>query len=228
MNLLLAWLVTSTEFLLIDTASALRIFRDLANQGLKIDFKRVTEIEDVLKDDFSLNSFIEMFIPVYNFYKTYCDIRDYNDFFPYIIKDLYMMGLLTKMSDFELQEYAKNPSVLNAIRAPITCAKRLENAYTLELSDEHYPSKIWFEILNTNGQTRLEILQAEGPIAALTTEEQKETIEFFMLSYVLETKISLKNIEKDLSLEDQEKILEAYQETKDEEEKNNKLTRKKK
>ena len=43
MNILLAWLITSAEFLLIDTASILRIFKDLADQGFKINYEKFNE-----------------------------------------------------------------------------------------------------------------------------------------------------------------------------------------
>lgn len=141
MNILLAWLITSAEFLLIDTANSLRIFKTLADQGLKIDYDKFCEFYDNLNDD-SKDCLYKMFIPFYNFYKTYTDIRDYNILYPYLIKEMYALGLLENMSDFELREYQKNPSIINALRVPLVCAKRLENAYVWELQNQEYSSTI--------------------------------------------------------------------------------------
>ena len=73
MNVLLAWLITSAEFLLIDTASILRIFKDLADQGFKINYEKFNEFYEYLKDENSKDYFIKMFVPFYNFYRTYID-----------------------------------------------------------------------------------------------------------------------------------------------------------
>lgn len=230
MNILLAWLVTSAEFLLIDTANSLRIFKTLADQGLKIDYDKFWEFYDNLNDD-SKDYLYKMFIPFYNFYKTYTDIRDYNILYPYLIKEMYALGLLENMSDFELREYQKNPSIINALRVPIVCAKRLENAYVWELQNQEYSSTIWFELSNKKGLEAIDILQVKGFLAKMKPEEIKEIIE----TYIVEDAISksIKSLIDSEELPEEEKKIIAsiyYDVLKEdkEESKEIKLTKKKK
>lgn len=230
MNILLAWLVTSAEFLLIDTANSLRIFKTLADQGLKIDYNKFWEFYDNLNDD-SKDYLYKMFIPFYNFYKTYTDIRDYNILYPYLIKEMYALGLLENMSDFELREYQKNPSIINALRVPIVCAKRLENAYVWELQNQEYSSTIWFELSNKKGLEAIDILQVKGFLAKMKPEEIKEIIE----TYIVEDAISksIKSLIDSEELPEEEKKIIAsiyYDVLKEdkEESKEIKLTKKKK
>ncbi len=231
MNILLAWLVTSAEFLLIDTASILRIFKDLADQGFKINYEKFNEFYEHLKDENSKDYFIKMFVPFYNFYRTYIDIKDYNNLHPYLIKEMYTLGLLENMSDFEFQEYQKNPSVINALRVPLVCAKRLENAYVWKLQNQEYSSTIWFELSNKKGLEAIDILQVKGFLAKMKPEEIKEIIE----TYIVEDAIS-KSIKSLIDLEElpeeEKKIIASiyYDVFKEDEEESKeiKLTKKKK
>ena len=230
MNILLAWLVTSAEFLLIDTANSLRIFKTLADQGLKIDYDKFWEFYDNLNDD-SKDYLYKMLIPFYNFYKTYTDIRDYNILYPYLIKEMYALGLLENMSDFELREYQKNPSIINALRVPIVCAKRLENAYVWELQNQEYTSTIWFELSNKKGLEAIDILQVKGFLAKMKPEEIKEIIETYIVEDAISKSInSLIDSEK-LSEEEKKIIASIYYDVFKEDEKESKeikLTKKKK
>lgn len=235
MNILLAWLITSAEFLLIDTVNSLRIFKTLADQGLKIDYDKFCEFYDNLNDD-SKDCLYKMFIPFYNFYKTYTDIRDYNILYPYLIKEMYTLGLLENMSDFEFQEYQKNPSVINAIIVPPLCAKRLENAFVWELKDSEYPSTIWFELGKKKNLEAIEILQVTGPLAHLKPEEQKKAIELHILEDSIEKSIQMLIASQKLTKEEEEIVKCIYQEllaetkedSKAQEESSLSLTRKKK
>lgn len=230
MNILLAWLVTSAEFLLIDTANSLRIFKTLADQGLKIDYDKFWEFYDNLNDD-SKDYLYKMLIPFYNFYKTYTDIRDYNILYPYLIKEMYALGLLENMSDFELREYQKNPSIINALRVPIVCAKRLENAYVWELQNQEYSSTIWFELSNKKGLEAIDILQVKGFLAKMKPEEIKEIIETYIVEDAISKSIN-SLIDSEELPEEEKKIIasiyyDVFKEDK-EESKEIKLTKKKK
>mgnify|MGYP004461328383 FL=1 len=230
MNIFLAWLVTSAEFLLIDTANSLRIFKTLADQGLKIDYNKFWEFYDNLNDD-SKDYLYKMFIPFYNFYKTYTDIRDYNILYPYLIKEMYALGLLENMSDFELREYQKNPSIINALRVPIVCAKRLENAYVWELQNQEYTSTIWFELSNKKGLEAIDILQVKGFLAKMKPEEIKEIIETYIVEDAISKSIKSLIDSEELPEEEKKIIASIYYDVfkEDEEEsKKIKLTKKKK
>lgn len=230
MNILLAWLITSAEFLLIDTANSLRIFKTLADQGLKIDYDKFCEFYDNLNDD-SKDCLYKMFIPFYNFYKTYTDIRDYNILYPYLIKEMYALGLLENMSDFEFQEYQKNPSVINAIIVPPLCAKRLENAYVWELQNQEYSSTIWFELSNKKGLEAIDILQVKGFLAKMKPEEIKEIIETYIVEDAISKSIKSLIDSEELPEEEKKIIASIYYDVfkEDEEEsKEIKLTKKKK
>lgn len=230
MNILLAWLITSAEFLLIDTANSLRIFKTLADQGLKIDYDKFCEFYDNLNDD-SKDCLYKMFIPFYNFYKTYTDIRDYNILYPYLIKEMYALGLLENMSDFELREYQKNPSIINAIIVPPLCAKRLENAFVWELKDFEYPSTIWFELSNKKGLEAIDILQVKGFLAKMKPEEIKEIIETYIVEDAISKSIKSLIDSEELPEEEKKIIASIYYDVfkEDEEEsKEIKLTKKKK
>lgn len=230
MNILLAWLITSAEFLLIDTANSLRIFKTLADQGLKIDYDKFCEFYDNLNDD-SKDCLYKMFIPFYNFYKTYTDIRDYNILYPYLIKEMYALGLLENMSDFELREYQKNPSIINALRVPFVCAKRLENAYVWELQNQEYSSTIWFELSNKKGLEAIDILQVKGFLAKMKPEEIKEIIETYIVEDAISKSIKSLIDSEELPEEEKKIIASIYYDVfkEDEEEsKEIKLTKKKK
>lgn len=231
MNILLAWLITSAEFLLIDTASILRIFKDLADQGFKINYEKFNEFYEHLKDENSKDYFIKMFVPFYNFYRTYIDIQDYNNLHPYLIKEMYTLGLLENMSDFELREYQKNPSIINALRVPLVCAKRLENAYVWELQNQEYSSTIWFELSNKKGLEAIDILQVKGFLAKMKPEEIKEIIETYIVEDAISKSIKSLIDSEELPEEEKKIIASIYYDVfkEDEEEsKEIKLTKKKK
>ena len=230
MNILLAWLITSAEFLLIDTANSLRIFKTLADQGLKIDYDKFCEFYDNLNDD-SKDCLYKMFIPFYNFYKTYTDIRDYNILYPYLIKEMYALGLLENMSDFELREYQKKPSIINALRVPLVCAKRLENAYVWELQNQEYSSTIWFELSNKKGLEAIDILQVKGFLAKMKPEEIKEIIETYIVEDAISKSIKSLIDSEELPEEEKKIIASIYYDVfkeHEEESKEIKLTKKKK
>lgn len=214
MNIYIPLLVAAAEFLLIDTVSFLRIFRDLANQGFKIDYERLEEFcQSYDSRESSCDRLLRILIPSYSFCQTYCDIKMYNESYREFIQVLYTLGLITKMNDFELREYQKNASIINAIIVPMYCEVRLDNAYCLELNDNQYLSKIWFELKKIEGKSKIEILLATGPIANQSEEEQQQAIESFLVTYALEKGITLENSDQNMSLATQKEILEAYRET---------------
>ena len=216
MNIYIPLIVAAAEFLLIDTVSLLRIFRDLADQGFKIDYEKLEEFcQNYDSKESSCDRLLRILIPPYSFCKTYCDIKLYNESYRDLIQAMYTLGLITEMNDFELREYQKNPSTMNAIMVPIWCEARFANAYHLKLDDSQYPSEIWFELRNLNGESKIEILLATGPIANQSPENQCQAIESFLIAYALEKGITLENQDQNLTLADQKKILETYQETKE-------------
>jgi len=115
MTILVLWLFTIIVSLGMELSNGLRLFKDVADAGYKIDITRISELSEEFAPDVLKTTFIERFIPVYNIFKQF-QIRLQYDNTKYLMVDqLRTVDCLVEMTEEEREEYLKNPTGLNIL-----------------------------------------------------------------------------------------------------------------
>lgn len=115
MELLGIWLGTFITSFGMDALNGLRIFKDAADAGYKIDIDRISEITESLDPNASKIKFLKLLLPIFNIMHVSQEILEYNNLRFMVLDMLYALNALEEMTDEEQTEYLKKPTVLNAI-----------------------------------------------------------------------------------------------------------------
>lgn len=108
---------------------------------------------------------ISMLIPFYNLYTSFKMMYESRKYENRILLKLKALGIIEEMTDFEKNEYEKNPS----LKTGLMSAKRLEKAMKITIKGELGDSVAYVELDN--------ILYTTGPISRLNKEEQQAALE---------------------------------------------------
>lgn len=156
----------------------LRIIKDVADAGYKIDMKRVNELNNSLNLDH--NSNLEMFIPILNIIRVMESTMQYNSARPMILDQFNTLDCLQEMTESEKEEYLKKPTALNAILINVISeAKKESGIMKINFKDEHGQNQICFRFSESND---IVIVSTTGFIASLTIEEQTEKVSQYLSS----------------------------------------------
>lgn len=174
MEILFLWLSTSITSICMEMAYELRMFKDVADAGYKIDTKRISDLNKQLNPDAPKATLLSLLIPIFNIIQVFQRTVQYNNARSMILDQLNAMDALKEMSEIEKEEYSKNPTGLNALIVQTKMEIRLLNAEKLTIDDENEKSEFIYEM---NGSLKdITILKVSGDAAKLTVEEQKEKI----------------------------------------------------
>ena len=149
----------------------LRIFKDMADLGYKIDLKRMSDAIESVDPNLAKNSRLQFLIPVYNLAMAYKQITLYNENRDMIYDQLRVMDVLIEMTDEEKEEYKKKPTGFNAMILDLKM--QIKEAKTIHMTVEIEDSKVVFKV---NKNYDIEIISVEGKAKNLTNEEQKEIV----------------------------------------------------
>lgn len=174
MEFLVLWLGTSVASFGMEIANELRMFKDVADAGYKVDVKRLSELEKQLNPNATKATFLSMLIPIFNLLRVFQKAIQYNNVRPMIIDQLRIIDALEEMSEIEKIEYLKNPTGLNALIVPLKSEIRLAQALTITINDDNEHNKIYYEI--GESLDNITILKATGLASRLTIEEQKQIV----------------------------------------------------
>lgn len=174
MNLLVFWIGTSVSSFCVEMANELRVFKDVADVGYKIDVKRMSELGNQLNPDGVKISFLTILIPVYNIIQTFKKVIQYNNIRPMLLDQLRIINVLEEMTEYEKEEYQQKPTGLNAIIIPLKTEIRLAHADSIKIKDEFGESEILYEI--DENLEDMTILKVTGPASRLTVNEQKNKV----------------------------------------------------
>ena len=166
---LILWVGTSAASLYIEIKTALRILKDVADVGYKIDIKGLSEWQS--DKDEQNGMIISMFIPIFNLMQAFQHTINYNDNRAFLIDQLKVMDALEEMSEAEKKEYLKNPTGLNVMTMLLKSEERLANASSVTINNSKIYYEMGEELLND-----ITILKVTGPLASLTVEEQKKKV----------------------------------------------------
>lgn len=166
MEFLGIWIVSIILTYFMRMSIGFKLFKDVADTGYKIDIDRLDKIIDEIVPD---NNKISLLFPIYNIMKSTILAVEYLDMRDEIIDQLYIMNCLEEMTEYEKKEYSKKPSGLNATLLHIKTEIKIEKANKIKFSNNNI---IYFNFIDDD----IIIYKAEGYIANLSKEQQKEKI----------------------------------------------------
>ena len=174
MNLLVFWLGTSISSFCVEMSNELRMFKDVADAGYKIDVKKMSELNKQINPDGLKVSLLTMLIPIYNIIHVFKKVMKYNNIRPVLLDQLRVINALEEMTEIEKEEYLKKPTGLNAVIIPFKTEIRLSKAASIKINDETGKSEIFFE--SGESLEDITILKVDGPASRLTVDEQKKKV----------------------------------------------------
>lgn len=174
MEFLILFLGTSVASFCVEMANELRMFKDVADVGYKIDMERLSDLSEQLNPNGSKNTFLTMLIPIVNIILVLQRIIQYNNVRPMLLDQLNVMGVLEEMTEIEKIEYQKNPTGLNALIIPLKMKMRISKASSIKLDDDYEKSEIIYEA--DDSFCNITILKVNGSASRLSVDEQKKRI----------------------------------------------------
>lgn len=171
---LVLWVGTTVASFGMEIKNELRLFKDVADAGYKINATRLSELGNQLNPGALNKILVSMLIPIYNVIQVCQKVVQYNNARPMLLAQLDAIGALEEMSEFEKAEYQKNPTALNAILVPLKSEARLPKASSVKIRNDDEYSEIYYELGKTVND--ITILKANGLASRLTVEEQKAKV----------------------------------------------------
>lgn len=156
----------------LDFRNGLRLYKDLADLGYKINSKRYTETQKALSPDVDKLNTLKLCIPFYNFYYVLSKVKMYNDQKDTVIDQFRVLGVLEEMNKYDKMEYEKNPTPFGAFLAPMKSEIKSLNMKTIVNYDD-----VDCEIIYKHKRNgKMHVIYADGPAKNLSEEEQIELV----------------------------------------------------
>lgn len=178
MELLALWIASCIASFGMEISNELKLFKDVADAGYKINLNRLSEAQKQLNPNSSKNSLIFLMIPVYNLLKVFEKRIKYNNARPMLLDSLHVIDALEEMTEQEKEEYKKHPTGLNALIVPIKTDIRLSKAGKIKVDD----GEIFYEFnLSKNNKSDnlsdyITIVKATGNFKGSSDRELKQKI----------------------------------------------------
>ena len=115
MDYLFTWLGTIILSASISIANELRMYKDAADAGYKINGRNLNYYNREYKNGTIKNISIALLIPIYNIMITMINVMSYNINRGTMLDNLSMMDALEDMTEKEKQEYKRFPTGLHAL-----------------------------------------------------------------------------------------------------------------
>lgn len=157
-----------------EITNELRMFKDAADAGYKIDVKRLSELGMQLNPNATKETLLSMLIPIFNVMQVFQRTIQYNNVRPMILDQLSVIDALEEMTESEKAEYLKNPTGLNTLVVPLKSEIRLSKAISIKINDGNEHSEIYYEM--SESLDDITILKVSGSASRLTVEEQKKRV----------------------------------------------------
>lgn len=186
MKIVVLWISTVAASFCIELTNELRMFKDVADAGYKINIDRLSDLSKKLNPDASKITLLSMLIPIFNIIQVFERITKYNNTRPMLLDQLSIIDALEEMSEIEKQEYQKRPTGLNAILVPFKLEARIAKSDSVKIENDNEKSEIFYEIGDSLDD--ITILKVAGDAYRLTEAEQKKkVIEAIKSSLLAET-----------------------------------------
>lgn len=177
------WSMTFIVSVVCEFKNELKIFKDFADIGYKINIDRLDELSKMISSYSNNSSLINYLIPFYNIFYVLKKVKLYEENKQHIFEQYMTLGLIDEMSDIEKEEYQKKPTAFNAILVPIKCqanndAKRYINgSITIESKDSEVSVvNIKIDLEARTLEDMIKIVSSKGPISNLPIKQQYEMI----------------------------------------------------
>lgn len=174
MKIVVLWISTVAASFCIELTNELRMFKDVADAGYKINIDRLSDLSKKLNPDASKITLLSMLIPIFNIIQVFERITKYNNTRPMLLDQLSIIDALEEMSEIEKQEYLKKPTGLNAILVPFKLEVRIAKADSVKIENDNEKSEIFYEIGDSLDD--ITILKVAGDAYRLTEAEQKKKV----------------------------------------------------
>lgn len=174
MKIVVLWISTVAASFCIELTNELRMFKDVADAGYKINIDRLSDLSKKLNPDASKITLLSMLIPIFNIIQVFERITKYNNIRPMLLDQLSVIDALEEMSEIEKQEYLKKPTGLNAILVPFKLEVRIAKADSVKIENDNEKSEIFYEIGDSLDD--ITILKVAGDAYRLTEAEQKKKV----------------------------------------------------
>lgn len=174
MKIVVLWISTVAASFCIELTNELRMFKDVADAGYKINIDRLSDLSKKLNPDASKITLLSMLIPIFNIIQVFERITKYNNIRPMLLDQLSIIDALEEMSEIEKQEYLKKPTGLNAILVPFKLEARIAKSDSVKIENDNEKSEIFYEIGDSLDD--ITILKVAGDAYRLTEAEQKKKV----------------------------------------------------
>lgn len=174
MKIVVLWISTVAASFCIELTNELRMFKDVADAGYKINIDRLSDLSKKLNPDASKITLLSMLIPIFNIMQVFDRMAKYNNIRPMLLDQLSVIDALEEMSEIEKQEYLKKPTGLNAILVPFKLEVRIAKADSVKIENDNEKSEIFYEIGDSLDD--ITILKVAGDAYRLTEAEQKKKV----------------------------------------------------
>lgn len=209
---LMLWGGTIVTSFGMNTSLTLKIFKDIADSGYKIDKERLFDVTKQLRESGQIQR-LSMLVPGYNLAKAFQAAIEYKNAGPLVIDQFHVLGVLEEMTDKEKEMYQKKPTGLNALAVPFKTEiqeKLKEDVLcSVEINSGNEEGKIYY---NYNEETQeITVIKGTGTFKNSSQEELEaklmETIQEVIAKAFLEKLKEEENIAKQIAEEVREKKL---------------------
>ena len=208
MNFLILWVLTIISSYGVVIYSSINLMKNVYDEGYKFNKEILKDFSNKMQDlPFNKIFKLSMLIPFYNLFTSFKIMFDYSQYLNRVLLELKTLGIIEEMTEFEKQEYEKNPS----IKTGLISQSRLEKAMKITIKEELGESVAYVEV---NDKEELDIIYATGPISRLSKEERNAKVEKIfkeMIKELVDSSIQkLSSSENDIIENEQENELSNY------------------
>lgn len=208
MNFLILWVLTIISSHGVVIYSSINLMKNVYDEGYKFNKEILKDFSNKMQDlPFNKIFKLSMLIPFYNLFTSFKIMLDYSQYLNRVLLGLKTLGIIEEMTEFEKQEYEKNPSIKTALISQ----SRLEKAMKITIKEELGESVAYVEV---NDKEELDIIYATGPISRLSKEERNAKVEKIfkeMIKELVDSSIQkLSSSENDIIENKQENELSNY------------------
>lgn len=208
MNFLILWVLTIISSYGVVIYSSINLMKNVYDEGYKFNKEILKDFSNKMQDlPFNKIFKLSMLIPFYNLFTSFKIMFDYSQYLNRVLLGLKTLGIIEEMTEFEKQEYEKNPSIKTALISQ----SRLEKAMKITIKEELGESVAYVEV---NDKEELNIIYATGPISRLSKEERNAKVaKIFkeMIKELVDSSIQkLSSSENDIIENKQENELSNY------------------
>lgn len=168
MGFLGIWLATIVVSFGIDVMDTFRISKMAADEGYKINNKKILELGNDISPELVKTSLFTMFVPIVNVLNSMYRSMKINMSSINILDQYGILGVLKEMSDYEKCEYAKNPTGFNAIKVSILYEAKLADAIEVKVHNENENFEVYLDYDKSSG---MKILKCSGSVMGLSDKE---------------------------------------------------------